>query len=227
MIGPIFQKNFKMLRKTHNVSVRNLAALIGLKSYTLVSYWEQGRNLPTFDSIVDICILFGVSTDWLIGNIRTPYHEEFISRIEIVVLYCLSNDSKSSDDVKNILNTLPDCYLHTNDRKKTYSRPVRANIAFLIQWLYFLTYQPRDISRNRSFHDFFNNIPFDNEKVSIDSIGVPHETRRIITTKIIKDELYFYLQKLLSEKKSALPIFDLVKEIKSYPDEFTITNPYD
>ena len=56
----------KKLRKSHNMTQKELGLHIGL-SKAVVSKYENGMGYPTFDMLIQIADYFGVTTDYLLG----------------------------------------------------------------------------------------------------------------------------------------------------------------
>lgn len=56
----------KQLRKSHNLTQKELGLRIGL-SKAVVSKYENGMGYPTFDMLIQIADYFGVTTDYLLG----------------------------------------------------------------------------------------------------------------------------------------------------------------
>lgn len=119
-----FSKRFKLLRTVHKLSGKTISDFLNIKSTSNVTYWEQGKNVPSIDLLYDIACLFGVSTDWLLGNIDYPYNESFIEKLETEMLANFTP------------NILPDVYLNHKDRVSNFALPVRANIIFVLNILY-------------------------------------------------------------------------------------------
>lgn len=61
-----FGENFKKLRKTRNLTQKEMGAKIGL-SKAVVSKYENGMGYPTYDVLIRIAQYFGVTTDYLLG----------------------------------------------------------------------------------------------------------------------------------------------------------------
>ena len=61
-----FGENFKKLRKSRNLTQKEMGAKIGL-SKAVVSKYENGIGYPTYDVLIRIAQYFGVTTDYLLG----------------------------------------------------------------------------------------------------------------------------------------------------------------
>lgn len=56
----------RQLRKSHNLTQKELGLRIGL-SKAVISKYENGIGYPTFDMLIQIADYFGVTTDYLLG----------------------------------------------------------------------------------------------------------------------------------------------------------------
>lgn len=57
----------KELREAYGMSKQRLAELVGAKSYTTITKWENDENHPRGKEIKILCNLFNVSADYLLG----------------------------------------------------------------------------------------------------------------------------------------------------------------
>ncbi len=62
----IFCERFKELRKTKNLSQKQLAEILRTTNSSICD-WECGRSQPDFETLVRIAELFEVSADYLLG----------------------------------------------------------------------------------------------------------------------------------------------------------------
>ena len=60
-------ERIKELREGRGMSKQKLADELGMKSYTSVTGWEKGDNLPRGLEMIKLSKLFKVSTDYLYG----------------------------------------------------------------------------------------------------------------------------------------------------------------
>ena len=58
--------HIQLLRKSHNMTQRELAALLGVTKQA-VSKWECGLCAPDLSVLVHIARIFSVTTDYLLG----------------------------------------------------------------------------------------------------------------------------------------------------------------
>ena len=59
-------KNIHRLRKSNNLSVRELSNLLGFSTVQAIYKWQDGRCLPTLDNLVILSSVFHVSIDDII-----------------------------------------------------------------------------------------------------------------------------------------------------------------
>jgi len=62
-----FGEALKHLRKSHNLTQKELGSHIGL-SKAVISKYENSLGYPTFDVLIQIADYFGVTTDYLLGT---------------------------------------------------------------------------------------------------------------------------------------------------------------
>lgn len=67
----IFSDRLKKLKKDHDVSSVNLAAVLGIKKQS-VSTWESKKTIPSTDKLVELADFFHVSIDYLVGRTDNP-----------------------------------------------------------------------------------------------------------------------------------------------------------
>lgn len=63
---PVFAARLRQLRLETGLSQRKLAALLGINRFVFTNY-ESGEREPFLGGFRDLCLLFGVSADWLLG----------------------------------------------------------------------------------------------------------------------------------------------------------------
>ena len=67
MLKTCFPERLKQLRKDAGMLQSDLADHFKV-SKSAVSGWEVGRNQPSYDILIEMSILFGVSVDYIIGG---------------------------------------------------------------------------------------------------------------------------------------------------------------
>ncbi len=80
-----FSNKFKTIRSFYELPAREMAALLNYKSSANIAYFEKCpmTNKPTFQLLISINQLFGLSIDWLLGLSEIPYTEESVRQAEI------------------------------------------------------------------------------------------------------------------------------------------------
>lgn len=80
-----FIYKFKLLREFYRFTVRDLATLLNYKNSSSITNFERAPMLkkPSFQTVIRIQQLYGISVDWLFGLSRTPYTEESVKQAEI------------------------------------------------------------------------------------------------------------------------------------------------
>lgn len=85
----IFSKRLKLLMKTYKVTYDLLVEYVNLAfesdqiiSKTSVHRWVMDKRVPNMLSVVAISVVFGVSSDWLIGISSEPYTLESLNMQE-------------------------------------------------------------------------------------------------------------------------------------------------
>jgi transcriptional regulator with XRE-family HTH domain len=61
-----FGEKLRALRESHNLSIRQLAAKLGISSHSHIVNLEAGRKKPSLDLILKICDLFAVTPNQLL-----------------------------------------------------------------------------------------------------------------------------------------------------------------
>ncbi len=60
------------LRKNHHLSQGELANALNVTS-ALISAWERGERVPAISKLLDLCDVFNVSSDYLLGRKSTNH----------------------------------------------------------------------------------------------------------------------------------------------------------
>lgn len=64
-------ERLKMLRKSHKISQKEIAAILGF-SQQRYNFYETGRNEPDNETLINLADYFKVSTDYLLGTTDDP-----------------------------------------------------------------------------------------------------------------------------------------------------------
>ena len=200
---PFFSERFKNIRQAHHLGIRDVSALLNVKSSGNITSWEQQKLIPSLDMLNNIISNFAVSADWLLGYSDELYNKKVISTIEKELLSKTIELNGINIPIIRKVSWIPDEYWDYELRDKTYSLAVRANIIFLL-------------------HIYINNEVIILEErlkreASSELVNKIMDTRdtllRNTTSYKIKTkqfDLYMQqLQQLLAAKNSAKPIFDI------------------
>lgn len=69
-----FSKKIRMLRQLYCLTLKEEAELLGLKSGGNITAMESGKTKPSYDTMVKIQALYGISIDWIMGFSDMPYN---------------------------------------------------------------------------------------------------------------------------------------------------------
>ncbi|MBR5858079.1 MAG: hypothetical protein IKY88_04135 [Phascolarctobacterium sp.] len=204
LIRELFPKQFTILRNSHNLGVRDVAAILNIKSPSNISSWEQHRLIPSLDVFCDILTLFSVSSDWLLGYSDNPYNVKVISSIESSLFAETIENNGVNIPLLRKVSWMTEEYWNAELRSKTYSLAVRANIVFLLH-IYIANQRAllaRQFERENNvllswLHDKQRYF-----KILFDQDGYKKKEKQL-------DLYYKQLQELLAAKESAKPIFDI------------------
>lgn len=97
----MFAKRIKDLREKNNLQQKDLAKELGVLDAT-ISMWENGKRIPYSDMLIKIANYFGVSTDYLLGNIPKKSKEEEIEVLKQLLVengYMKENEDLTDDEL--------------------------------------------------------------------------------------------------------------------------------
>lgn len=110
MLGEIFVlgKRIYELRKNYNMSQWQLAEKLGISNAS-IAYYESNERIPPLDKLLDLCQIFDVSLDYLVGitDIPRPIHIDAKSQINNELLYLFSKIPKGQQSLYKELMKLP------------------------------------------------------------------------------------------------------------------------
>jgi len=66
-MNSLFALRLKSLRIEANLTLQQVADYLSVNK-TTISYYEKGKRVPSFNNLVKLSELFGVSLDYLLGN---------------------------------------------------------------------------------------------------------------------------------------------------------------
>ena len=97
-----FSEKFIKLRKSALLTQEQAAEKLGV-SRQAVSRWEQGTALPDALHIAGICMVFGVSADYQIGDKEIEVHDPVVQRSGEMPPASLSGSSDAAHTNMNLL----------------------------------------------------------------------------------------------------------------------------
>ena len=65
-------KKIRMLRQLYDLTLKEEAELLGLKSGGNITAMESGKTKPSYETMVKIQALYGISIDWIMGYSDIP-----------------------------------------------------------------------------------------------------------------------------------------------------------
>ncbi|WP_278341609.1 helix-turn-helix domain-containing protein [Acidaminococcus fermentans] len=122
-----FAARFTLLKETYPLSYAQLASVFGISAKSAVNEWASAKKWPNGTMLKLISNVFGVSLDWMLGNINTPYREDLTLRLEENI--ALPFYKKALSTVGG-LSILPTEYEKADLRGEYYSLGQRANLIF-------------------------------------------------------------------------------------------------
>lgn len=118
---PSIAQNIKHLRENKRWTKKEMSEILGITSYTTITKWEKGENHPRGKEIKQLCELFNVSADYLLGiesineSDRINYYKYYPVAVSAGVLENI--DSVTRKDIKMIpmTNGMMGKYAGSND----------------------------------------------------------------------------------------------------------------
>lgn len=113
-----FSEKFRVLRSQHGYTQKHLADILRVSRGTLCS-WERADSLPYFDTLNEICKLFHVSCDYILGIEKTQA-ADFSQIYDKYVIECnktkyLNISSLSDENLTKLLALFSDLILSQNE----------------------------------------------------------------------------------------------------------------
>lgn len=160
-------KALKLAYKLNNVELSRYCTIVNESnvSTSAISYWEQGKRVPSIEAALLIADIFAVTTDWLIAHenytSKSMYNEERLEFLETTFIergrICVIRDEDFAFPYFDVLST---DYLDLEQRKLNYSHEARANVIFL---MYVIDFEwQRYIKANITKFKEINDITFRN-----------------------------------------------------------------
>lgn len=132
----LFSKRLKLLRTTYGLSMKTLADIWGYKNTGTISQFENNKNVPSFNSLIQISNFYAVSLDWLMGRSNIIYTKESVLEGEMALYKQFTNLGERIginyiSALQQRKGLIAPIYLDKDKREKCYSLDVRANIVVL------------------------------------------------------------------------------------------------
>lgn len=115
----MFAKRIKDLREKNNLQQKDLAKELGVLDAT-ISMWENGKRIPYSDMLIKIANYFGVSTDYLLGNIPKKSKEEEIEVLKQLLIengYMKENEDLTDKELDRLIKFIKANKKFLKDRK--------------------------------------------------------------------------------------------------------------
>lgn len=96
----IFGQKLRELRKSRNLTQRNLGEIIGL-STNAISLYETGKHEPLFEHLVKISQFFNVSIEYLLNLDEDEQPDAYDA-----VIYLAKENDISPETLKNLINEI-------------------------------------------------------------------------------------------------------------------------
>ena len=132
-----FAQRFIILKENYNLTFSDLACLLGVKNKANINLWVKAQSsFPNEEMLVFISRIFGVSLDWLMGNVNidSPYREDLIERIEEKILPIWERVYEAEGGC-----TISNNYKDAKKRGRFYNIGQRANLVYGAMSIFFNT----------------------------------------------------------------------------------------
>lgn len=73
-----YKIHLQELRESHKITMSEAASLLSLKTSAGIRQFEAGRGYPSYNTLIQTAVIFGVSLDWITGLSDIPYTETSI-----------------------------------------------------------------------------------------------------------------------------------------------------
>lgn len=92
----IFRERLKALREQHDLEQKDMGKKLNITA-SAYGFYEQGRNEPSLETLVEIAKIFQVSTDYLLGLSNTE---------KLPVNYSISKDLTLSESELEVIRIM-------------------------------------------------------------------------------------------------------------------------
>lgn len=185
IIEKSFSQKIRILRHLYNLTLKEEAELLGLKSGGNITAMESGKTKPSYETMVRIQALYGISVDWLMGYSDRPYNSITIEIALTQIMKKVMKMVKEGAIYPDFIVTLED-YYHSFDKLNIENR---FNLILL---------------QNYIIHD--QKIGYENNK-KLKTIN-----NKVILGLGRHQEFYENLDKIITENPQQ-PIYDLIYAI--------------
>src|SRR5712691_1660459 len=79
------QSRIRLLRRRAGLSQRDLAALLGYRSHSQISRYENGRRVPSVDELLQIQVVFGVVPSGVFPHLHERAAQTVVARINKLI----------------------------------------------------------------------------------------------------------------------------------------------
>lgn len=180
-----FSQKIRMLRQLYCLTLKEEAELLGLKSGGNITAMESGKTKPSYDTMVKIQALYGISIDWIMGFSDMPYNSITIEIALVQIKKKVIKMIKEGTIYPDFIVTLED-YYHAIDKLTIENQ---FNLILL---------------QNYIIHD--QKIGYENNK------RLKTMNNKVILTLGKHKEYYENLDKIITENPQR-PIYDLIMAI--------------
>lgn len=99
----VLGERIKELRKHYNWTQQDLAEKLGVTSAS-ISSWESGTRRPDFETLDNLCDIFKVTLDYLLG--RVDKNEYLMNRLENLKVDILEDEAEHYENLVNLFLAL-------------------------------------------------------------------------------------------------------------------------
>lgn len=107
-------KNLKILRKSRNLTQKEVANAIGI-TFQNYSYYETGRTKPTPEMLCALADFFGVTVDELLGRTPQLFDDARVPKTEVQELF----DQLSVPEQQQVIGYMKGMLYQKEARRKT------------------------------------------------------------------------------------------------------------
>lgn len=176
-----FSQKFSLLRNFYQISFKDLSALMNYKSKGNLTNFEKFPmpTKPSYQALVNLQQIFGISLDWMLGSSKLPYTEETVRQAEIEqaqrFVYDKDRTKMVPDTPESMIDFLKTDLLPNQVIQKKLHLSDRFVLLYLLNYLsvYFVQYyvEHHDNQIQKKFHSM-------KEKMTGKSLLAPDSIKR-------------------------------------------------